>query len=134
MDDLIVSGWLETTAGDGTRWCRALPAPKPSHTIQGEFVPAPTTSMRRVGVLKGVRWVHCGGRSLSPSRARACECISPPPLYPSLGQMRGFGAPRREPVFESKAIPVLANFGVAEGWSRPSSCAPRVYTRSSEDQ
>ena len=52
MDDLIVSGWLETTAGDGTRWCRALPAPKPSHTIQGEFVPAPTTSMRRVGVLK----------------------------------------------------------------------------------
>ena len=59
MDDLIVSGWLETTAGDGTRWCRALPAPKPSHTIQGEFEPAqgefepaPTTSMRRVGVLK----------------------------------------------------------------------------------
>jgi len=30
--------------------------------------------------------------------------------------MRGFGAPRREPAFESEAIPVLANFGVAEGW------------------
>jgi len=46
--------------------------------------------------------------------------------------MRGFGAPQREPVFKSKTIPVLANFGVAEGWVAAFALRPREFTREAQ--